>query len=104
MVPAMITPLGLTRTIEVPGELARDSVTRAVPVICWQYTPGATTAEIAASPNTRAMIIRRSVLSCLLFSFHSQQMAAPDDASFSIALRRKGISSLSAPRDHAGTT
>ena len=56
-VPATITPLGLTRTMLVPGELACDSNTWAVPLTCWQSKLGVTPTRATLSLNKEAIFI-----------------------------------------------
>jgi hypothetical protein len=56
-VPAMITPVGLTRTTLVPGELACDSDISAVPLTCWQNKFGVSPTRGTVSLNKEAIFI-----------------------------------------------
>ena len=56
-VPATITPLGLTRTMVVPGELACDSDIWAVPLTCWQNKLGVSPTKATLSLNREAIFI-----------------------------------------------
>ena len=57
-VPAMITPVVLTRTIVVPGEPACDSNIWTVPLTCWQNTLGVRITEATLSLNKGPTFIR----------------------------------------------